>query len=123
MQLEQLAVIWSVLLVNPYLKENCFRIHTDHDAPKWVHSLTDSSGHTAQWLLRLFEFDIDVVQRAGIKQQAMDALSRRNKTNKDESPLENDSSMYAIDSLDNPPVPIHTITFKEDHAQSVPNTK
>lgn len=48
---------------------------TDQDALRGELSLTDMTWKLVQWQVRLFEVNFEIVQRAGAKHQAMDALS------------------------------------------------
>lgn len=71
-----LAIVWSVLVLRPYLKINRSTIRTGRDSLKWILNLSDSTGRFARWRLCLSEFEFDVVHKAGVKHQAADALSR-----------------------------------------------
>ena len=84
---ECLAIVWSILLLRPYLEGQRFTVRTDHDSLKWVLNLADAKGRLARWRLRLSEFDFDVEHRAGVKHQAADALSRMETTGLDTRPL------------------------------------
>lgn len=48
----------------------------DHDALKWIINMVEATCRLVCWRLRLSGFEFDVVQRASIKSQAADALSR-----------------------------------------------
>lgn len=45
----------------------------DHDSLKRIPNLSDKFGRLLLWLQRLFELDINVVRRAGLKELAADA--------------------------------------------------
>ena len=62
---ECLAIVWSVLLLRPYLEGAPFVIRTDHDSLRWLLNIADVSGRLARWRLRLSEFDFEVVHRPG----------------------------------------------------------
>ena len=69
------AIIWSVLLLKPYLDNEHFTMKTDHDALKWLFADT-SNGKVARWRLRLQEFSFTVIHIPGTKNRVADALSR-----------------------------------------------
>ena len=59
-ELECYAVVWSVLYVRPYIEGTHFKVRTDHEALKWLMTLTDPSGRLTRWRLRLAEFDYEI---------------------------------------------------------------
>lgn len=67
-----LDVIWAVLLLKSYSGRICFIISSSKVTLKWLLTSADVSEKLARWFLLLFQFDIEVVHRAGIKQQARD---------------------------------------------------
>ena len=106
---ECLAVVWSVLLLRPYLEHARFTVRTDHSPLKWLLNLKDCSGRLARWRLRLLPFHYDVVHKAGLKHQAPDALSRLPTAGMDNSPIDDDlpdwqpeSTADALAVADNP---------------------
>ena len=70
------SVVWSVTTLRPYVEGTKFSIRTDHDALRWLMSLTESTGRLTRWRLRLSEFDFDIEYRPGRVHQVPDALSR-----------------------------------------------
>lgn len=52
----------------------------------------------ARWYLRLSEFEFDVVDRARIKHQAADSLSRMTATGANRIPIEHELSIAVIDT-------------------------
>ena len=48
----------------------------DHDALRWLMTISDSTGCLMRWRLRLSEFDFTVKYRSGLVHQVPDALSR-----------------------------------------------
>ena len=73
---ECFAVVWALLTLRPYIEGTRFLVRTDHNALKWLMTLTDPSGRLTRWRLRLSEFDYEIVYRPGRKHQVPDALSR-----------------------------------------------
>ena len=110
---ECLAIVWSILLLRPYLEGQRFTVRTDHDSLRWVLNLADAKGRLARWRLRLSEFDFDVEHRAGIKHQAADALSRMTTTGLDTTPLGDDIPCFTADTdFQNPTPPCRGTTFR-----------
>lgn len=84
------AIVWAAPLLWPYLKGHRYAIRMDHDALKYILNLADSMGLNSQLLLRISEFDFEVVQRADIRHQEANALSQLGTNNKDTNPLNDD---------------------------------
>ena len=70
------SVVWSVTTLRPYIEGLPFTVRTDHDALRWLMSISDSTGRLMRWRLRLYEFDFTVKYRPGLVHQVPDALSR-----------------------------------------------
>lgn len=64
---EWLAVVWAVLLLQPYREGSQIIVRTDHDALKLILNLMDSTGKLERWQLRLSELKFDHAQLEGIK--------------------------------------------------------
>ena len=73
---ECFAVVWAVRTLRPYVEGTKFTVRTDHDALRWLMSLTESSGRLTRWRLRLAEYDFTIQYRPGRVHQVPDALSR-----------------------------------------------
>lgn len=100
-QRECRAIEWTILFIPPYMEGMLFAIWTDNDSPRWIINLTQSAGGLACWLLRLSEFPINVVQRAGIKHQSADELSRLRISAVDNTPLKDNLPSLAIEMTHN----------------------
>lgn len=85
---EHLAVVWAVLLLQPYLEGTHFIKPTDHDVLTWILSLADATRKLAQWRLRLSEMEFDVAHCARIEHQSVDERSRLSTTGKDCTPID-----------------------------------
>ena len=64
---ECLAVVWSVLMLRPYLLGTQFTVRTDHHELWWLLNLTDVSGRLARWRVRLSEYDFANEYRPGVR--------------------------------------------------------
>ena len=73
---ECFAVVWAVRTLRPYVEGTRFTVRTDHDALRWLMSLTESSGRLTRWRLRLAEYDFTIQYCPGRVHQVPDALSR-----------------------------------------------
>jgi len=69
-------VVWAINAVRPYVEGFNFHVRTDHEALRWLLTLTDSSGRLLRWRLRLAGVDYTVTYRPGRVHQVPDALSR-----------------------------------------------
>jgi hypothetical protein len=85
-KLECLAVIWAVDLFRHYLVARRFTLVTDHSALRWLFNITNPQGIYARWIMKLQEYDINVVYRAGRNHGNVDALSRIPRHRLDENP-------------------------------------
>lgn len=74
-QSKSLVEVWSVSILQSHLEVTSFRIRSDHDSPKWILNLTDSTGRHAWRNLHLSEQDFAVDHRAVVERQADNALS------------------------------------------------
>lgn len=75
---EGLAIIYSLKVFDPYLRNSKFRIITDHQALKYIFNEKENTGsRVARWAMALQQYDYDVVHRAGRANENADALSRR----------------------------------------------
>ena len=73
---ECFSMVWAVTTLRPYIEGLKITIRTDHDALRWLMTLTDSSGRLMRWRLRLSEFDFTITYRPGRVHQVPDTISR-----------------------------------------------
>uniref|UniRef100_A0A1Y1NGJ5 RNA-directed DNA polymerase n=1 Tax=Photinus pyralis TaxID=7054 RepID=A0A1Y1NGJ5_PHOPY len=73
---ECLAVLWSVEKLRCYLDGVKFTVITDHHSLVWLNNLKDPQGRLGRWVLRLQQFDYDIVHRKGLDHVVPDFLSR-----------------------------------------------
>ncbi len=87
---ECLAVVWSVLMLRPYLEGTRFTVRTDYHALRCVlaGSRTESHGRLERWRLRLLEFDFEVQYRPGRSHHAADVMFRMPTAAEDTDPIE-----------------------------------
>ena len=76
MERECFSVVWAVTTLRPYIEGLKFTIRTNHDALRWLMTLTDSPGRLMRWRLRLSEFGFTITYRPGRVRQVPHALSR-----------------------------------------------
>ena len=73
---ELLSVKYCVEYYKQYLLGWHFRVHSDHEAPKWLYSLKETKHRIVRWIKALSEFDFEVEYWPGKKHDYADALSR-----------------------------------------------
>jgi len=96
---ELLAIVTFVREFRHYLLGKHFVVRTDHQALKWLFSLSEPRGRLARWLETLAEFDFDILHRPGRDHGNADSLSRKAARLVDSSSdLEPASNHAAVDS-------------------------
>ena len=77
-QLEAAAVVWAVnLFRDPYLYGRRFRLVTDHKALLKLQTMSPENNRTLErWSMKLTEFDMEIVHRAGRNLVQADCISR-----------------------------------------------
>jgi len=73
---ELLAVIRMMEKFRHYLWGRHFTVRTDHGSLRWLSNFKDSDGLLARWLVRLGQYDFEIVHREGAKHLNADGLSR-----------------------------------------------
>lgn len=73
---ELLAVIFACEKLRPYLEGYHFKVITDHHSLVWLHNLREPTGRLARWVMRLQQFDFEVIHRKGKDHIIPDVLSR-----------------------------------------------
>lgn len=72
------------------------KILTDHSSLLWILNMADATGKLERWRLRLSEMQFDVYHGYGIKNQAVDSLSRLQTTNMESIKIEDDIPVFLI---------------------------
>lgn len=98
-QLKRLANVWTKLLPGPYLEGTRFNVCTIYKSLTRIHNLTDKTRRLAYWRSQLFEFELYVVYGAGVKHQAVDALSRLQTNGDYGTSFERNSSLLPSDTI------------------------
>lgn len=109
-QREFLDIVWSVLVIRPFLDETRFSIWAGHDSFKRVLNFSNSSRQLALWHLCLSEYNLNVIYKADIKHQATDFSSRSQTTTENQTYLVDDVPVLAIDERESGKEGMHTIT-------------
>nr|GFB89639.1 reverse transcriptase domain-containing protein [Tanacetum cinerariifolium] len=73
---EMLAVVYAFEKFRSYLIMNKSIVHTDHSALKYLFAKKDDKARLLRWVLRLQEFDFQVLDTKGAENLAADNLSR-----------------------------------------------
>ncbi|CAM9961879.1 unnamed protein product, partial [Heterosigma akashiwo] len=73
---EGLAVLWGVEHFRTMLLGRFFMLETDHSALRSILTTRNPEGRLARWVLKLQEFDFEVVYRKGADHVPADFMSR-----------------------------------------------
>ena len=84
---ELLALVWAAKHFRCYLYGKRFTVRTDHAAPTYLKTFSDTNAKLMRWSLRLSKLDFIVEHRAGTKIPHVDALSRHVGTISSMTPL------------------------------------
>eukprot|EP01125_Pyxidicula_operculata_P015298 TRINITY_DN5178_c0_g2_i3.p1 TRINITY_DN5178_c0_g2~~TRINITY_DN5178_c0_g2_i3.p1 ORF type:complete len:280 (+),score=-8.18 TRINITY_DN5178_c0_g2_i3:314-1153(+) len=75
-QLEGLAIVWGIEKFRPYLKDQRFRVITDHKALTSFPHIGNKNPQLERWSVKLSEYDFEVQYRPGTFNKVADAMSR-----------------------------------------------
>ena len=73
---ELVAVVFAFEKFCSYLLGTRFIVHTNHSALRYLIAKKDAKPRLIRWVLLLREFDLEVLDRKGTKNQVADHLSR-----------------------------------------------
>lgn len=99
---DYLPAVWIVLLLGPYLKRNQFIFIKDHHALPWVANQAHATGKTAHSLPKLLYYDFEILHNAGVKYQAVDALSILTPVRVDSTERENKILVMVVAEMKRP---------------------
>ena len=92
-------MVWAITTLRPYIEGQKFVVRTDHDALRWLLTLSDPSGRMMRWRLRLYEFDFEIQYRPGRVHQVPDALSRLITPGSDPKPVDDEIPTFGHNVL------------------------
>lgn len=75
-ELELLAIVWSIEWFRPYLYGRKFFIFTDHKPLIYLFGNNNMNARLHRWRLLLMEYQFEIIHREGKANQGPDALSR-----------------------------------------------
>jgi hypothetical protein len=75
---ELLAIVWGCKRFRQFLYGTKFTIVTDHKPLTWVFNVKVPSSRLLRWILKLEEYDYDIVYKPGVRNTNAGALSRIN---------------------------------------------
>lgn len=73
---ELLAIVYGIEHFREYVDGSEFTVITDHSALQWLHNLKNPSGKLARWIIRLSQYNFNIVHRKGKFNVVPDCLSR-----------------------------------------------
>ncbi|XP_061343767.1 uncharacterized protein LOC133289783 [Gastrolobium bilobum] len=73
---ELLAIVYACEKFRPYILGSKVIIHTDHAALRYLFAKKKAKPRLIRWILLLQEFNLDIKERKGYKNQIVDHLSR-----------------------------------------------
>lgn len=73
---ELLAVLFGIEHFRYYLEGRQFTVITDHSSLVWLHNMKNPSPRLARWILKLSQYDFNIVHRKASGTVIADALSR-----------------------------------------------
>ena len=82
-----------------YIEGQTFVVRTDHDALRWLLTLSDPSVRLMRWRLRLSEFDFEIQYLPGCVHQVPDALIRLISPGSDLEPVDDESPTFGDHNL------------------------
>lgn len=73
---ECLSVLWAIEKLRCYLELIKFTVITDHYSLIWLNNLKNVQGRLGRWVLRLQQYNFDIIHRKGKEHVVPDCLSR-----------------------------------------------
>lgn len=75
-ELECLGVLFNIEHFRQFVDGTKFTVYCDAASLKWINNFKDPHGRIARWLLRIQQFDFEVIHKKGKDNVVPDALSR-----------------------------------------------
>ena len=96
---ELLGIVWGIHHFRPYLFGRRFKVFSDHQPLRWLHSIKEPSSKLFKWKTRLAAYDFEIVYKKGSANSNADALSRVELSNlsEDETPCLDDPDVALDD--------------------------
>ena len=73
---EAFAVVWPLPYFHAYVYGVMIIVYSDHKALNWLRNMKHPSGRLARWILKLEQYDYEIIHRPGSLMVLVDALSR-----------------------------------------------
>ena len=73
---EAFAVVWAPQYFHAYVYGVKIIVYSDHKALKWLRNMKHPSSKLARWILKLEQYDYEIIHRPGSLMAHVDALSR-----------------------------------------------
>ena len=73
---EAFAVVWALQYFHAYVYGVKIIVYSDHKALNWLRNMKHPSGKLARWILKLEQYDYEIIHRPGSLMAHVDALSR-----------------------------------------------
>ena len=78
---ELLAIVWALEKWRFYLFGRAFIVYTDHQPLTYLQSVKNPKGRMARWIVRLTEFNFEVMYQRNPDNKVADCLSRISEDN------------------------------------------
>ena len=73
---EMLAIVNAIEHYKEFLYGTEFTVITDHQPLKWINTVKNPAPRLVRWIIRLENYEFEIMYRAGNKNQDADGLSR-----------------------------------------------
>lgn len=67
---EALVFVEGIKYYQPYLYDQRFTVHTDHNALQWLMNIKDPTGRLARWSLQIQQYDFDIKHLSAVSGRA-----------------------------------------------------
>lgn len=70
------ALVWTVKYFSPYIYGSNFVLVIGHTPLQWVFGIKDPVSRLMRWIVKLQEYDYEIIHKSGKRDTNADALSR-----------------------------------------------